>query len=936
MSDTLKGRLAGVAPGQGIDRDVMFAKVEQRLLGRSLSPVTIGRFVVLRRLGHGGMGVVYEAHDPKLDRKVAVKVVDDGSHDGGTPRSQQELLREAQAAATLSHPNVVTIFEVGTEGEAVFVAMELVDGATLRKWLAPATRTWREITTMFVGAAEGLAAAHHAGLVHRDFKPDNVLIGVDGRPRVADFGLARALARDRPSDADLPTASGAVDSTRTGDSFTAIAGTPRYMAPEQYEGRGIGPACDQFALCVALYEALCGAHPFDPKGEGSESLTRRVLAGRAAAPHPRVRGVPKNVMRMVMKGLALRPADRHTDLDELIARLRSALARRQRIVVGAGALGLAAATAALGYASAPTEPIDPCQDATAPILAQWNDGTKAAVRSSLSATMRRDVETTTALVIGKIDRYAQQWAELRQQSCEATRIEGQRSDLLLELSYACLDRRLGGLTTVLAALQEADAMTLERATVAVDMLPPLPRCVDRADLLATRGAALSERSDRNQPGADRRWSELFARIRKADALRSLGRADEAMAIVAEVVEAAEAEQLRGVHAAGLALRGRLWLRDRNVDNAEADLKRAAALALEADLPDIAMQALVRLSAVERRRRDNLDHAHVYLDLAEGLGRRDGTSEVAVLGVAMERARIARLQGHYDAARDRLDEALSHAPSLLADHTTVIAARNDLAANLVSLGQLDEAHAIFTELLPLQIAAKGPWHRSVGMLRTNLGAIAHTRKRYAEAREHYERALELHEDNDDERNAEQIWFRLGLLELDENKLAAAQEKLLRVYSSRSIRRGTDHVSLAEVHSAQAEVHRLRGEYGLALREGHRAIELLEAAHGPEHLGLRIPLVSLGRTQLQGGDRREAVTALRRAHALVYAHDIDGAVRAEVQFDLAKALIGDPTQKQEAIGHAEEASRLYALGGERSAEQKAEVDAWLASDAPRAPI
>ncbi|MCA9708302.1 MAG: serine/threonine protein kinase [Myxococcales bacterium] len=341
--------LGEAAPGPKVDRDLMFARVEQRLLGRTLTPVRVGRFVVLRRVGHGGMGVVYAAHDPELDRKVAVKLVDDGGGDGSGPtEAHRELLREARAAAALTHPNVVTVYEVGLEGDAVFLAMEYVDGPTLRRWLEPpGDRRWREVVGMFVAAGRGLAAAHRAGLVHRDFKPDNVLIGADGRPRVADFGLARPAPRDRtePGDGSEPAGEG---------TFTSVAGTPRYMAPEQHDGQGIGPASDQFAFCVALYEGLYGQPPFP-----ISSVVDRLDALERPLPAPPSRGVPRSLWRVLRRGLAQEPAQRWPGMAELLEALEAVGRRRRRLATAAVVVptsSLAQATSTSHDAQAPRHP----------------------------------------------------------------------------------------------------------------------------------------------------------------------------------------------------------------------------------------------------------------------------------------------------------------------------------------------------------------------------------------------------------------------------------------------------------------------------------------------------------------------------------------------------------------------------------------------------
>src|SRR6185503_5153712 len=220
---------------------------------RALTPgETVGRYVVLECIGSGSMGIVYTGQDPDLGRRVALKVLRSDSAGGSSGGARRRMLREAQAMARLSHPNVVTIYDVGMHGDEVFLAMELIDGGTLREWLRRARRSWREIVAVFRRAAEGLAAAHAVGLVHRDFKPDNVLVGNDGRVCVTDFGLARPSAAASAERLAEPPPQGIDSMTRTG----AIVGTPAYMAPEQIEGGAADERSDLFAFCVAFYEAL--------------------------------------------------------------------------------------------------------------------------------------------------------------------------------------------------------------------------------------------------------------------------------------------------------------------------------------------------------------------------------------------------------------------------------------------------------------------------------------------------------------------------------------------------------------------------------------------------------------------------------------------------------------------------------------------------------
>ncbi|WP_375768939.1 serine/threonine protein kinase [Archangium gephyra] len=278
-------------------------------------PGQLGRFAVVRKLGEGGMGAVFMGHDALLDRRVALKLL----HPDMVAR--EWLLREAQALARLAHPNVVAVHEVSEHEGQVFVAMELVEGQTLREWLAAGKRTVPQVLAMLVQAGRGLAAAHEAGLVHRDFKPDNVLVGRDGRARVVDFGIA-ALATRHEED-PLPGTAPSVLARQLTHRGT-LMGTPAYMAPEQFQGERATPASDQFAFCVTLYTAVYGEPPF--AGEELASLSRSVLSGQLRPPPARP-GTPAWLAPLLRRGLSREPSERFPSMAALITALEEHLAR---------------------------------------------------------------------------------------------------------------------------------------------------------------------------------------------------------------------------------------------------------------------------------------------------------------------------------------------------------------------------------------------------------------------------------------------------------------------------------------------------------------------------------------------------------------------------------------------------------------------------------
>ena len=258
---------------------------------------------------------------------------------------------------------------------------------------------------------------------------------------------------------------------------------------------------------------------------------------------------------------------------------------------------------------------------------------------------------------------------------------------------------------------------------------------------------------------------------------------------------------------------------------------------------------------------------------------------------------------------------------------MLSARNDLATNHVSLGELGEAERIFAELLPRLIEARGPRHRIVGTLRVNLGALAHNQGHAEEAVAQYERALEFYAGDDDTAGAESVRFRLGVLHLEHDRLEPAAAALRRALEDRARRLGPEHADLAEILDGLAEVERQQGQLESARERARRAVQLLEGAHGPDYLDLRAPLVTIGKLEIDRGRHAQAEAVLRRAHALVYAAEVDGIVRGEVCFDLARATIDDPAEHERALELAREAARLFGEAGERAADLHEEVDAWL---------
>lgn len=324
--------------------------VHKRLFGTEADPMQIGRYVLHQRIGSGGMGIVYAARDTELDRNVAVKLLRLGGGSRSEAERRHRLLREGKALARLSHPNVVHVYDVGEHDDRVFVAVELVAGRNAREWIEERKPSWREVLQVFIQAGRGLAAAHDAGIVHRDFKPENVLVGDDGRVRVLDFGLARgathALTTAEEGDPGPASANASSSLATPLTEPGVVMGTPAYMAPEQHLGRPADARTDQFGYCVALHEALYRARPFSGK---TRAALQRAVVGGHVEPFPTDRDVPRRAGRILLRGLSARPENRYPDMHELLRELEAVQPPRSRRLAYAAA-AVAGGLLALGLA----------------------------------------------------------------------------------------------------------------------------------------------------------------------------------------------------------------------------------------------------------------------------------------------------------------------------------------------------------------------------------------------------------------------------------------------------------------------------------------------------------------------------------------------------------------------------------------------------------
>ena len=460
-----------------VDADLAREATRMKLFGQRNAERKVSRFVLLERVGSGGMGTVYAAHDPQLDRKVAVKLLG-GSGGGATSAASDagRMLTEARAMARISHPNVITVFEVGEHEEdgaepVVFVAMEFVRGRTLRKWVLQERPTPAQIVAAYADAGQGLAAVHAAGLMHRDFKPDNVMISDDdGRVQVMDFGLARGGATidgdATEASIDQAASSFVADLTRTG----RVAGTPAYMAPEQLSGGELDHRADQFSFCVALYEALYGARPYP--GTTPNEVAAAVL--RADDPPEPPRGVvPRRVRAAIRRGLSPIPDERWPTMAQLVGQLAPRSRRRALWV------GVAVGTAGIAWgAFESVTQAPPCQDGQAEFGDAWNAEAAARIDEAYAKVDADYARAGAAKVGATLDAYREHWISEHESACEATHVAGSQSEERLDRRMRCLERRRREVDAIIDVLAGVDAVGIQNTNDVLVALVDPARCDD--------------------------------------------------------------------------------------------------------------------------------------------------------------------------------------------------------------------------------------------------------------------------------------------------------------------------------------------------------------------------------------------------------------------------------------------------------------------------
>ena len=909
MEESSDATLAGdeASSRSGICADDEAARL---LLARG---AVVGRYLVIERIGSGAMGVVYSAYDPELDRRVALKLLHPrrAAADG---RGHVRLQREAQAMARLHHGNVVTVYDVGAiepsgrvEASAtalVFVAMELVEGTTLRRW-SQDLHAWREVVGLVVQAGRGLAAAHAAGLIHRDFKPENVLVDRDGRAVVTDFGLARDI--DEPgssasgtgdAEGEVPSASGwRSQLTRTG----ALVGTPSYMSPEQHRRAALDARADQFSFCVVLYEALYREHPF---GNDSPQALIAALTRGEVSPPPAGTRVPAWIRRILIRGLQLAPADRFADMNTLLAALIDDPAMRSRrwLVLGGGALAIAGAAAGVqALRELPAVVIAPCTGASAELATVWTPARATAVHDALVAIATPYAREAADHVQTRLQGYAAEWIEGHTDACLAFEVRRDQSQQLFDRRMACLSRRRETLDLTAATLEHADAGVATRAVQTVATLPPISRCADAEALLAE----VAPPEDAETAAA---VAEVARDLVEVDVLVSAGKntlggehADTAIVL---------AERSGWAQAVADAKLARASLRERTGDPAGAAVDAAASYFSAVAVGDAALAAgaaslLVRTYGL---RLADFEHAEQWIPHAtawvDRIGRGTEAEAKLHLAVGWTRYRQGRFDealaqfdarvaineqllgpGHYTLASDfltigstlselgRYDEAIAwqrRALTLLedelgSDHPSIADALTNLGGTLTLVDQTAEALALLERGLAIRESLGEPDDPAIARLSNNIAGLLAGEGRDAEALPHFARArallvAQLGEEHPD---AATVIANEGASMVQSGRGAQGIAALEQATAIRERTLGPDHVDVAESYYQLGHSLRTLGRLPEARRQLERAIDVLERAQGLEHPRLAEYLGEAARIAIAQGRFADATKQLERA-------------------------------------------------------------------------
>jgi tetratricopeptide (TPR) repeat protein len=956
----LLNRLSEVLPEPARAPTVVTAGEADAPPGALVEGQRVGRFILLGPLGAGGMGVVHAAYDTVLDRKIALKFLTGTSAD-----MADRLLAEAGAMARLSHPNVVTVHDVGRHAGQPYLAMEFVEGQTLSAWRRARPRALRELLAVMIGAARGLAAAHAAGVIHRDVKPSNVLVS-GGRARVTDFGISLRQQTGAP-----------------GRPAGVVAGTPGYMAPEQRLGEPVDARSDVYGFCATLQEML--QSPLPPRA-------------------------PAWLLRVAARGTATDPAQRYPTMNAVVAALQANPAARQlRLTIGAAAvIGLVAAFLAGGYRAA--DPERRCQAGASVIDGSWSEGHKPALRRLFTGA---GLAATWSITERQLDRYARGWREGFQQNCAERFGRQSQSDDAFDLRVACLQGRRVALQTFVRELPAVPASKLSTAATASAGLPalaecqaptwpgkkPLPPDATVRARIAAADAAIEESVAQLLLGNYRRAGELTASALAA--ARQLGYQP---LLARALSQSALTERRRG------GLSGEAGpARETAPDRAARMFEEAFAVA-ELGRDDLRRGAVARELAMTNLQRARYPEAERWGELASAILGRLGDPPYERAALEMNLGWLALQLSQ----RERAAAAFTRASEL---RRRIMAPDDpELVSPAVGLCEVEETPAeqlrCYRDLVPLARRLLGPAHPDFANLNNNLaGLLFNDRRTLSEACTLFREALQILRRNMDASSDDVLRTQGNLanclhetgelaearrlyqdalvhtqapslaahhahIQLDYSEfladtgspregLALAQEALARrialfgpnhdkvvwtrsVLADQLVQAGRPDQALNQINLAIRASSAL-GERGLRLaeledqrglllqtawrrhdqaRQAHRAALAIHQRLGTAEADRHATRHGLGLAQLGLGSVHEAVDNLERALAARAAGAVSPDLHADTAFALARALVQASGRRvPRACELARTAAAAYRATGGKRRKETTEVDRWL---------
>lgn len=856
----------------------------------------IDRYQILGLIGTGGMGAVYKAYDPELDRSIAIKILSVLPQAGETAsRPQVRLMREAQALAKLNHQHVVSIFDVGTYEDSVYIAMEYVKGTTLREWLKKSNPTQPEIIRVLTDAGQGLQAAHSEGIVHRDFKPENLIVGENGQIKVLDFGLARAAGHEDPSPTpDEPaykpdSSSGEKFLSTPVTQFGAKIGTIAYMAPEHFQSQELDEKTDQFSFCVTLFEALYGKRPFS--GRTVEELGNNTCAGRIE--FPQRHDVPKWIEDTLRTGLSVSKTNRFASLAALLDVLghdpleekRKRRASRNRRLLVTTLLALTIILPVGVWYGLRYRTVQLCKSAEGEFVGVWDGQTKASVKQAFLYTGKSYASGTWKRLQAIIDDYLAEWTRMRSDVCEARLVRSTQSEELFDLRMNCLHKRTRELGALVEIFTKADAAVVQKAIQASTSLTTIDLCADEKSLRAPYPPPKTEQ-------AKAEVAAIREKLAEVEAHKKTGKYKKGLALVHKLEQEARTVGYRPVLAQVLALQGELLYNTGEYQQAETTLATAARVAGQNHDALLAADAMVLLVGVVGYKQARYDagsaiarDAEVMLDVA-------GAHETA-------RAMLRNVMGNMYHVHGKAQEALASYHQSLATmektygpkHLNVAKSLHNIGSLLHLKGELSKASDYYRRALSILEKVLGPHHPTIALSYNNLGVVYMDTGQYNKSLQHHQQAL------------------------------AIRDRALR----------SQHPDVGESFSNLGDLFRTLGEHDKALKHYQKSLAIYEKALGANHPILVWLLSGIGRVLVNKGMYAKALEPLERAIKICQSKTCQKEPHARSLFALSQALANTRGDRRRATKLAKQAQAMYNATPKRYKNELKTVQDWLTKHA-----